>query len=232
MASGGPGTVGLRLTLAFVAVAVLAVALVAGLAVLFSEHDLSVLAQQRRTDLARTLAVDALSTYSTGNPGWSDVDLAPALELAASWSGSPAAACRLHGPPAGLAGPRRDRRGRPGRLGCAAGRAGGVPADHPAGQPPYQVGPGYERRAWFGPATGVPAELAELAVTFDQMADSLDVQEQLRRDMVADVAHELRTPVAVLQANIEALLDGIVPHTPGADRSAARGSAPARPDGR
>src|SRR5690348_17619441 len=39
-------------------------------------------------------------------------------------------------------------------------------------------------------------------------------EEQLRRDLVADVAHELRTPVAVLQANCEALLDGVVPHTP------------------
>src|SRR5690348_17682506 len=39
-------------------------------------------------------------------------------------------------------------------------------------------------------------------------------EEQLRRDLVADVAHELRTPVAILQANIEALLDGVVDHTP------------------
>jgi two-component system sensor histidine kinase BaeS len=46
------------------------------------------------------------------------------------------------------------------------------------------------------------------------MAETLNAQEQVRRDLVADVAHELRTPVAVLQANTEALLDGIVPHTP------------------
>jgi two-component system, OmpR family, sensor histidine kinase BaeS len=46
------------------------------------------------------------------------------------------------------------------------------------------------------------------------MADALVAQEQLRRDLVADVAHELRTPVAVLQANTEALLDGLVAHTP------------------
>ena len=46
------------------------------------------------------------------------------------------------------------------------------------------------------------------------MADTLDRQEQLRRDLVADVAHELRTPVAILQAGHEALLDGVVEATP------------------
>ena len=70
------------------------------------------------------------------------------------------------------------------------------------------------RQARVGPVPGAPAELRDLAVTFDQMADTLGAQEQLRRNLVADVAHELRTPVAVLQANTEALLDGIVPHTP------------------
>jgi two-component system sensor histidine kinase BaeS len=46
------------------------------------------------------------------------------------------------------------------------------------------------------------------------MADTMDRQEQLRRDLVADVAHELRTPVAVLQAGHEALLDGVTRPTP------------------
>jgi two-component system, OmpR family, sensor histidine kinase BaeS len=59
-----------------------------------------------------------------------------------------------------------------------------------------------------------PSELRELATAFDQMADKLDRNEQLRRDLVADVAHELRTPVAVLQAGHEALLDGIAEPTP------------------
>jgi two-component system, OmpR family, sensor histidine kinase BaeS len=46
------------------------------------------------------------------------------------------------------------------------------------------------------------------------MADTITAEERLRRSLVADVAHELRTPVAVLQANTEALLDGLRPHTP------------------
>lgn len=57
-------------------------------------------------------------------------------------------------------------------------------------------------------------ELRELAGAFDQMAGTLDRQEQIRRDLVADLAHELRTPVAVLQAGHEALLDGIAEPTP------------------
>jgi signal transduction histidine kinase len=57
-------------------------------------------------------------------------------------------------------------------------------------------------------------ELRELAIAFDQMAGALDRQEQLRRNLVADVAHELRTPIAVLQAGHEALLDGVAEPTP------------------
>jgi two-component system sensor histidine kinase BaeS len=71
-----------------------------------------------------------------------------------------------------------------------------------------------DRQARVGHIPRAPPELAELAATFDAMAESLAVQEGLRRDLVADVAHELRTPVAVLQANCEALLDGVVEHTP------------------
>jgi hypothetical protein len=76
--------VGLRLALAFVAVAVVAVGLVAVLAVVFTQRDIAALVSQRRNDLAGSLASDAVSTDNTGRPGWKDVDLRPALELAAS----------------------------------------------------------------------------------------------------------------------------------------------------
>ena len=69
-------------------------------------------------------------------------------------------------------------------------------------------------QARVGQIGRAPAELAVLATTFDLMADSVEEQAQLRRDLVADVAHELRTPLAVLQANIEALQDGVVLNTP------------------
>ena len=70
-----------------------------------------------------------------------------------------------------------------------------------------------ERSARVGPVRG-PSELREMAAALDQMAVMLDSHERVRRDLVADVAHELRTPVAVLQAGHEALLDGVVEPTP------------------
>jgi signal transduction histidine kinase len=69
-----------------------------------------------------------------------------------------------------------------------------------------------ERSARVGAITA-SGELRELATAVDQMADTRDRQDRLRRDLVADLAHELRTPVAVLQAGHEALLDGITEPT-------------------
>ena len=59
-----------------------------------------------------------------------------------------------------------------------------------------------------------PGELGALAEAFNAMADHLDREDRLRRNLVADVAHELRTPLAILQGSTEALLDGIDQPTP------------------
>ena len=56
-------------------------------------------------------------------------------------------------------------------------------------------------------------ELATLGHAFNQMADSLQQAEEARRAMTADIAHELRTPLAVQRANLEALQDGVYPLT-------------------
>jgi two-component system, OmpR family, sensor histidine kinase BaeS len=257
----GQGTVGLRLALTFIAVAVLAVLLVAVLAVLFTDRDIAVLVQQRRDDLTRSLAADAVSTYNTGQPGWSDVDLDPALKLADS-DGAQAAVLdaqgrvvastlTVTGDSSGIISLGLTSGGQ--RIGTllvrftgqgltasvynlraslvravigAAGLAAvlallaAVLVSRRITRPVTRLiesvramGRGDER-ARVGQVAGAPAELRELAVAFDQMADTLTAQEQVRRNLVADVAHELRTPVAVLQANTEALLDGLVAHTP------------------
>jgi signal transduction histidine kinase len=54
-------------------------------------------------------------------------------------------------------------------------------------------------------------ELATLGRTFNQMATSLEEAEENRRGMTADIAHELRTPLAVQRAQLEALQDGVYP---------------------
>jgi signal transduction histidine kinase len=53
-------------------------------------------------------------------------------------------------------------------------------------------------------------EMAELGQTFNSMAESLERGEMLRRNMVSDVAHELRTPVSNIQGQLEAIGDGLI----------------------
>jgi signal transduction histidine kinase len=66
---------------------------------------------------------------------------------------------------------------------------------------------------------GAPGELGDLAEAFDTMADHLQREDDLRRAVVADVAHELRTPLAVLQGEIEALNTGVIEAGPDELRS-------------
>jgi signal transduction histidine kinase len=53
-------------------------------------------------------------------------------------------------------------------------------------------------------------ELGRLAQTFNVMAENLEKAEQQRRHMVADVAHELRTPLSNIRGYLEAVKDGVV----------------------
>jgi two-component system sensor histidine kinase BaeS len=59
-----------------------------------------------------------------------------------------------------------------------------------------------------------PGELGQVSAAFARMAATLAREDELRRGMVADIAHELRTPVTILQGGTEELLDGIADPTP------------------
>jgi signal transduction histidine kinase len=53
-------------------------------------------------------------------------------------------------------------------------------------------------------------EVGELARTFNSMLDELSRTEELRRNLVADVAHELRTPVTNIRGYVEGIADGVI----------------------
>jgi two-component system sensor histidine kinase BaeS len=59
-----------------------------------------------------------------------------------------------------------------------------------------------------------PREIRRLGRSFNQMTERLQTNEERRRNLLADVTHELRTPLAVMQANLEGLMDGVYPTDP------------------
>jgi two-component system, OmpR family, sensor histidine kinase BaeS len=254
------GLLGMRLALAFLAVALAAVALLAILTAVLAAGDVSSLTTRQRSELTTAIAVAAGAAWDrTGS--WSGADLAPVLDLAAragadvlvrdqrgtvvasspGFAAQPTATqdrapvtergrrvgevvVRYTG--AGLSSADDSLRGDLlHAIAAAAGLAAllallaGVAAARAITRPVERIISatramgGGQRTARVGKVAG-PSALRELGSAFDQMADTLDREEQLRRDLVADVAHELRTPVAVLQAGHEAMLDGIAEPTP------------------
>jgi two-component system sensor histidine kinase BaeS len=253
------GTLGLRLALAFLSVALAAVALLAGLTAAFAAADVSTLASQQRADLANAIA-GAAGTVWNGSNTWSSADLSLVLDLATSTGvavqirdpsgrvivSSPDFAAAsgpqsslpvvVHGRPVGTAVVRStgsglnaaDRVLKTALLRAIAGAAGlaallalftGLAVARRITRPVTRLiavtraMAAGDRAARVGEIRAA-GELRELAAAFDQMAGTLDRQEQIRRNLVADVAHELRTPIAVLQAGHEALLDGVAEPTP------------------
>ncbi|MDP2719922.1 MAG: ATP-binding protein [Dehalococcoidia bacterium] len=56
-------------------------------------------------------------------------------------------------------------------------------------------------------------EVGQVAGAFNSMAESLERNEESRRNMIADIAHELRTPLTLLQGEVEAMLDNVIEPT-------------------
>jgi len=253
------GTLGLRLALAFLGVALAAVALLAGLTAVFASADVSNLATQQRTDLARAVAFAAGVAYDK-NDTWTNAGLSLVLDQAArtglavqildqtghvvDQSGNfRTASGPQESPPITVRGRRvgtavvritgsgigaADRGLKTALLRAIAGAAGlaallalltGLAVARRITRPVTRLiaatraMAGGDRTARVGEIR-TAGELRELAAAFDQMAGNLDRQEQIRRNLVADVAHELRTPIAILQAGHEALLDGVAEPTP------------------
>ncbi|MDF1525399.1 MAG: ATP-binding protein [bacterium] len=53
-------------------------------------------------------------------------------------------------------------------------------------------------------------EIGKLSHAFNEMADDLELQESLRRKLIANVAHELRTPLAAMRGELEGMIDGVL----------------------
>jgi two-component system sensor histidine kinase BaeS len=71
----------------------------------------------------------------------------------------------------------------------------------------------------YGERVGVPGdpssddldELGRLALCFNRMATQLEQIETMRRELIANVAHELRTPLSAIKGYMEGLIDGVLP---------------------
>ncbi len=59
-----------------------------------------------------------------------------------------------------------------------------------------------------------PGEFTQFAAAFNRMVTELERADQHRRNMTADIAHELRTPLHIIQGNLEGVLDGVYEPTP------------------
>jgi len=57
-------------------------------------------------------------------------------------------------------------------------------------------------------------EIGEVSDAFNTMAEQLEKKEKSRRQFLADIAHELRNPLSIIQGNLEAWLDGVITPTP------------------
>ncbi len=54
-------------------------------------------------------------------------------------------------------------------------------------------------------------EISRLSETFNRMAQNLEMQESLRKKLISNIAHELRTPVGAVRGELEGMIDGVIP---------------------
>lgn len=104
---------------------------------------------------------------------------------------------------------------RTGIIVAAAGMIAGVLLSRMLSAPLQDLAAGARAIAGRDLAYRVPVrgsdEMRTVAESFNEMAGQLEQAETLRRQLLADVAHELRNPVHVLHGNLRAILDGVYP---------------------
>lgn len=261
----------MRLALAFLTVAVAAIAVFAALTMLSARNEVSGLTDRQREDDLTATAIAAADAYQRAG-GWSSADLTGAAAVAARSQatltvvdangaviaaptdalasmmvemhgmaavdtpredpvsaavvvdGDPVGAVMLRFPTEAMEAERhvRDALARTALLGTLiAGMVALVVAlyvsvrvTRPVTALTTAAGELAAGRRDARVGTDGPGELRTLAEAFNGMADHLDREDQLRRNLVADVAHELRTPLAILQGATEALIDGVDRPTP------------------
>jgi two-component system sensor histidine kinase BaeS len=54
-------------------------------------------------------------------------------------------------------------------------------------------------------------EITELSATFNKMSKTLEMQEALRKKLISNTAHELRTPLGAIRGELEGMIDGFIP---------------------
>ena len=264
---------GVRIAVAFVAVAVAAIAVFAGLTLVSANDEVSGLVVETHRQDARATADAAAQAYEVAG-GWEAADLSSAAAVAARGQAAltvtdadggvlaaPASEAaemmaRMHG--VEILEVVRDEPIRQAVVvdGAAVGSVElRFPSSHlPA--PERQIREALVRNAWLGAALAVasavavsvvvaravsrpinalttaarrleaghrevrvdlddaPGEIGALAAAFDRMAASVEEEDRLRRQLVADVAHEVRTPLTIMQGTTEALVDGVLPPDP------------------
>jgi len=253
------GSLGLRLALVFVAVALAAVVAVVVFGSISTNADVDELITKQRVDAAQATAIAAAVAYD--GTGWAREDLTALTRLVAEAGAavqvrdragqvigaSPGFAAHRGEPQvsrpvavggrkvgsvalrfghAGLAGAVEQFRAQRWPAWISAAAVAGVIALVAALLVSLRITASVDRLIRTARARGGDphvragdvggfSEVQELAVAFDEMADAHQEQDRLRRNFVADIAHELRTPIAVLQAGLEATLDGLAEPTAG-----------------
>jgi signal transduction histidine kinase len=261
---------GVRLAVAFVAVAVAAVAVFAGLTLVSANDEVSSLVVETHRQDARAAAEAAAQAYEDAG-GWSGARLtstaavaargqaavtvvdaagrvlaAPASEAAGMLArmhgveildverddpvehpvvvdGNQVGAVQLRFPSSHLPAPEREIRGALVRnavlgagLAVASAVAVAVIVARVVSRPitaltdAAQQLEGGRRDVRVG-LDDAPGEIGALAAAFDRMAGAVDEEDRLRRQMIADIAHEVRTPLTILRGTTEALVDGVLP---------------------